>query len=982
MKRLLYVTLSLIIVIGMLPVSNPTQAAANTPASSVIFYSADGMRPDLMQHYAADGGMPTYADLMAHGVSGDNGLLQAFPPNTGVGWYTLATGAYPGENGSTNNTFFRTGTSSFNDRTSAFSAGVLQADTIGEAAERAGKTVVSVEWSGNSQTITKLNGPVVDFRNFFSTRGVLAAPLNPTEQAGAAAFGVSYQVATFASASGWTNVPSGDPAAPPQETVLTIATTFASQNPTRVYDLYIYDSAIDGVPAYDHVLMTRLSAVKDGSKASADLAVGDWADVHLVGADGLIGTRAGQTAGFYVKLITLNSDLSSFKFYFASIARLVASCACDPNFESTLADNFPSSIGADFAVLESGLVDAATYVQQGLMWKNADWAYLNYILSTGPVPTVNGGTLDGLGMKPDLLMMGIPTVDEFSHQFLGLTVQSVNGITNPYYNNYSIQGELITPDIADGFIRSAYQEADQTLALGRQLLGGSPTIFATSDHGFSAQWLAVNAGKVLFDAGLQNNGGTPGEVISNCRAGGTGSLNLAKACWAGGTAQIYINTSLPSGTTYEMVRTAVINAFQGLTDPANPSAQVVLSIMKKEQLRDVDGSDSLHPNRSGDVVVVLKPPYQFDAATFGQTIAFSQFFGQHGYLPDYVDLANSINMHATFVASGPGIRKQGPISGVRAVDLAPTIAFLLNVPGPVNARGKILYNLLPSPGQYKEATILYISDFHGQITPLAQTSDTFSSPTFGIGGAAFLKPWFDLYRAEAQGNGGYSSITITGGDSVGATPPISNFFGDLPTIEALNDLGLTADTLGNHNFDRGSEYLRTTLIPASNFPYLASNVVFTDTGELPPEWQASHVYNFEGFKLGVIGYTLPELPSLIFPGNLDPFMITDPATAINAEAARLHSKEKVDAVIAVGHIGANGTNILNPDPGSPLLDLADSLTGVDAVFGGHTHSLYLTYRDNGMLVAEAPNSGQRFIRIRTHRRYEHQTGDLQNCRLS
>ena len=78
----------------------------------------------------------------------------------------------------------------------------------------------------------------------------------------------------------------------------------------------------------------------------------------------------------------------------------------------------------------------------------------------------------------------------------------------------------------------------------------------------------------------------------------------------------------------------MITAFQNLTDPANPGAQVVLKILKKEELRNVDGSDSLHPNRSGDVVVVLKPPYQFDAATKGQTIAFSQFYGQHGYMPE------------------------------------------------------------------------------------------------------------------------------------------------------------------------------------------------------------------------------------------------------------------------------------------------------------------------------------------------------------
>ena len=59
------------------------------------------------------------------------------------------------------------------------------------------------------------------------------------------------------------------------------------------------------------------------------------------------------------------------------------------------------------------------------------------------------------------------------------------------------------------------------------------------------------------------------------------------------------------------------------------------------------------------MVVVLRPPYQFDAATPGQRIAFSQFFGQHGYLPNLVDLAHNVNMHATFVAAGPGIRKQG-----------------------------------------------------------------------------------------------------------------------------------------------------------------------------------------------------------------------------------------------------------------------------------------------------------------------------------
>src|SRR5688572_30735804 len=88
----------------------PETAPANAPLTNkAIFFASDGMRPDLVDNYAVEGLMPTYADLIANGGKGDNGLLQAFPPNTGVGWYTLATGAWPSEHGSTNNTFHRTG---------------------------------------------------------------------------------------------------------------------------------------------------------------------------------------------------------------------------------------------------------------------------------------------------------------------------------------------------------------------------------------------------------------------------------------------------------------------------------------------------------------------------------------------------------------------------------------------------------------------------------------------------------------------------------------------------------------------------------------------------------------------------------------------------------------------------------------------------------------------------------------------------------
>jgi 2',3'-cyclic-nucleotide 2'-phosphodiesterase (5'-nucleotidase family)/predicted AlkP superfamily phosphohydrolase/phosphomutase len=932
-----------------------TQAAAPAPSTDkVIFFSSDGMRPDTMESYAAQGHMPTYADLMREGVRGDNGLVQAFPPNTGVGWYTLATGTWPGEHGSTNNTFHRIGEGNFNNRTSFATTGILQADTILQAAERAGKTVAAVEWAGARNLVPALQGPVVDFRNFYSNRGILLNYDMPGQPGGANTFGVSYQRVDLDPAAGWTNVPASYSPAMQEQVKLTNTAFPAGDNFDRFYDLYIYDSTNDSTTNYDRVLAVPSTSGKNGNAAVANLAQGEWADVKVT----LIGARAGQTAGWYLKAIDIAPDLSQFRIYFTSIARSNATyngctyepgCATPLGFEETLNADFPSSTAADFAPLEAGIVDEDTYVEQGLKWKDAHWGYLDFIFNT-------------VGLEPNLLMLGSPVTDEFQHQFLALiTPTDMDGDPNPYYDD--VENDNV-PDgrveIREGYIRSAYEEADQTLGLGRTLMGSNTTVFASSDHGFAPQWYAVNVGKVLADAGLQGT-----EQSSNCRVGG--GVTKAKACYAGGTAQIYISLAgrdpggvVPAGD-YEAVRDQIIAAFQNLTDPANPGKQVVLRIMKKEELRNVDGSDSLHPSRSGDVVVVLRPPYQFDAATIGQRIAFSQFFGQHGYLPELVDLAHNVNMHGTFVAAGPGIRKQGPARGVRAVDLAPTIAMLMRIPGPQNASGKILYDLMPGIGKLKEVTVLNVSDYHGQLIPLSETADNVTgagalNPAFSIGGAAFLKVWFDLYRAQAKDG----SITTAGGDSVGATPPISSFFGDRPTIELMNMMGFSVDGLGNHNFDRGQTYLRTMLIPLANFPYVSANVVYPN-GQTPEEWSRSQVFHFEGVKVGVVGFSNEDLPQLISPNALPPFVVRPAAPLVDAEAGYLKGRN-IDTVIALGHMGATAGTLTNPT--GPLVDLADSLTNVDAVIGDHTDFQVVSTRPNGVLVTENRSKGIRFTRVR------------------
>ena len=150
------------------------------------------------------------------------------------------------------------------------------------------------------------------------------------------------------------------------------------------------------------MLVAPSTAGKDGSARLRDLTAGEWADIKVT----LTGARAGQTAGFYVKAIEIAPDLSKFRVYFTSIARVNATynalgAAGSAAFEETLAHDFPTSTAADFAPLEALIVDEDTYVEQGLKWKDAHFAYLRYIFET-------------LDCAPDLLMLGNPVTDEFS----------------------------------------------------------------------------------------------------------------------------------------------------------------------------------------------------------------------------------------------------------------------------------------------------------------------------------------------------------------------------------------------------------------------------------------------------------------------------------------------------------------------------------------------------------------------------------------
>jgi 5'-nucleotidase len=249
------------------------------------------------------------------------------------------------------------------------------------------------------------------------------------------------------------------------------------------------------------------------------------------------------------------------------------------------------------------------------------------------------------------------------------------------------------------------------------------------------------------------------------------------------------------------------------------------------------------------------------------------------------------------------------------------------------------------PFEQTTIQILDISDWHAQL-----------DPSFGVGGAAALSAYFDEHRAANP-----NTLTVTGGDDFGASPPISSFFDEVPGVLGERLMGIDVSTFGNHNFDKGVGHLQQMIDLAGStdpsvvgdpFSYVSANLQNRDD-ELSGV-EDFKIFEFDGVKVAVIGVTNPEAPTLVFPGNFGTIVPTDPVAA----AMRAHKdarKDGADVFIAIGHLGitdaAAGTG--------PLTEFASQVSGFDVIYGDHTDVQFQAVI-NGALVIENRSKGQTY----------------------
>ncbi len=240
----------------------------------------------------------------------------------------------------------------------------------------------------------------------------------------------------------------------------------------------------------------------------------------------------------------------------------------------------------------------------------------------------------------------------------------------------------------------------------------------------------------------------------------------------------------------------------------------------------------------------------------------------------------------------------------------------------------ILLTLMPTEAQGKkpkQLVILHTNDTHSTIFPInEQLPDTMKA---GRGG--FLRR-LAMLKEERQRHP--DLLYFDSGDFCQGSAYYTMFKGDVE-VGLMNQMGIDASTIGNHEFDFGLENM-ARIFKMANFPILCTNYDFTGTvmeGVCKP-WIIIHR---NGVKIGVFALC-PKLSGLVSDKNCQGVKYLDPAKVALETATMLKEKQKCDMVICISHLGWE--NYRAEDD----LYMIKNSRNIDLVLGGHTHTFMPT----------------------------------------
>ncbi|MCW2793197.1 MAG: hypothetical protein JWO76_2295 [Nocardioides sp.] len=229
-----------------------------------------------------------------------------------------------------------------------------------------------------------------------------------------------------------------------------------------------------------------------------------------------------------------------------------------------------------------------------------------------------------------------------------------------------------------------------------------------------------------------------------------------------------------------------------------------------------------------------------------------------------------------------------------------------------------------------DLTIIAINDFHGRID-------------------ANTTKWATTIETIRAAKGDANSLLVSGGDNIGASLFASAYAEDQPTVDVMNALELSSTAAGNHEFDRGFDWLKANLIDGTNPDYrkadysiLGDNVYYKTPDE--PAMDESYRATVAGLDVCVAGAVTEETPSLVTPSGISQLTFKDPVDEVNRVVAEMEADAPCDVTIPTYHEGApDGTKTLDQNvAASPAFASIVNETdpSVDAIITAHTHQKY------------------------------------------
>lgn len=256
--------------------------------------------------------------------------------------------------------------------------------------------------------------------------------------------------------------------------------------------------------------------------------------------------------------------------------------------------------------------------------------------------------------------------------------------------------------------------------------------------------------------------------------------------------------------------------------------------------------------------------------------------------------------------------------------------------------------------------VLSFNDYHGHLEAVdnARLTPAQDPDQHLVGGVEYLATTLSALRTKSFED---QTVTVAAGDLIGGSPFLSGLFQDEPSVESLNLVGLDISSVGNHEFDEGTEELwrmqhggchpeKGCFFPeepyaGADFNWLAANVVNREgePNEGEPFLPGTEVRDLGGVEVGFIGMTLEATPTLVSPGGVATVEFLDEVETANAAAAELQ-EAGVEAIVVLLHEGGFQPGLYNGCEGisGPIVDIVEGFDpAIDLVVTGHTHQPYI-----------------------------------------